>query len=141
MSAFFRQCRSNKFLQHDAQKHARRAADERIPEVGNGKSEVEDKIKCLRNQGRPENRRAANVPDEKCHDKKAEHHAVKNGAKNVHRLDQIFREMSVEGEANRDQPPKCGEPFWDATQPRRGRRVALDEMAVKVNGGARSRVR
>ena len=75
----------------EAENHARRAADERIPEIGNGKIEIEDEDERLRRQRRPKNGRAADAPDKKCHDKKAEHHAVKNGAQNVHGLDQIFR--------------------------------------------------
>ena len=43
--------------------------------------------------------------------------------------------MSVKGEANCDQPPKSGEPFCGCHAVG-VRRVALDDLPVKVNGGA-----
>jgi len=131
---FISLCAAQNGLQHQAEKHAGSAADERIPEIGNGQIEVENKHKRLRRQRRPENRRAANAPDEKRHDKQAEHHAVKNGAKNVHGLNQVFRQMRVKGKADGYQSPKRGEPFRCGHALGVGR-VAFDEMAVEVNGG------
>ena len=113
MSRAFYQFRwpAQNHLQHQAERHARRAADERIPEIGNRELEIQHEHQRLRRQRRPKYRRAADAPDEKCHDKQTEHHAVKNGAEYVHGLNQIFHEVRVERKANRDQSPKCREHF------------------------------
>src|ERR1039458_1687936 len=70
--------RTNRSLQDQAEQHAGGAADKVVPKIADFERKIEDKDQGLGNQRRPEDGRAADPPDEKCHQKQGQHDAVEN---------------------------------------------------------------
>ena len=67
---------------------------------------VEHEDQDLGRERRPEDGRAADALEEEGHEEQAEHHAVKDRADDVDRLDQVLGQVGEEGEGDGDQPPE-----------------------------------